>query len=245
MNNLKQTASELLAFIKAPTLAVSAPSGPKLPAVLWLFLLNVLIVAVIAMVLFPAMILLDIEMSGSMSELFKRPIWQVVGIVVIVGPIMEELIFRQWISGNPRLLMLFGGIIAWIGGSYALIQMGFSASDPLPVIILIVGIFALVLFGLIRFWKRGPPGWYARIFPVIFWSQALLFGFIHVFNYAGDHPVALLPFVLPQLVGGLIWGYARIKYGWWSNILMHVAYNLIATSGLLYILLTGGELLNS
>jgi membrane protease YdiL (CAAX protease family) len=66
----------------------------------------------------------------------------------------------------------------------------------------------------------------------------LLFGFVHVFNYAGDNPAALLPFILPQLVGGVIWGYARIRYGWWSNIVMHMGYNLVATSGLIYILLT-------
>jgi len=65
---------------------------------------------------------------------------------------------------------------------------------------------------------------------------------VHVFNYAGDNPATLLPFVLPQLVGGLIWGYARIRYGWWSNILMHMAYNLLATSGLLYVLVTRPEL---
>ena len=242
MNNLKQTASDLIAFIKAPTLELEPSAGSRLPAILWLFLLNVLIVAAIAAVLFPAMILLQIEMSGSMSELFKRPVWKVLGIVVIVGPIMEELIFRHWISGNPRLLVLLGGLVVWIGGAWALTQTGFSASDPLPVIILIVATATLVLFGLIRFWKRDTPHWYARIFPVIFWAQALLFGFIHVFNYAGDNPAALLPFVLPQLTGGLIWGYARIKYGWWSNILMHMAYNLIATSGLLFMLLTGGEL---
>ena len=35
---------------------------------------------------------------------------------------------------------------------------------------------------------------------------------------------ALLPFVLPQIVGGLIWGYARIRYGWCTPIIMHMAY---------------------
>jgi len=191
------------------------------------------------------MIFFEIEMSNSMSEMFDRPIWQILGLVVIVGPIIEELIFRSWLSGNPRLLVLFGGIVAWIGGSYALTAMGYSSADTVPLIVLVGLIAVAVLVSLISYWKRASPAWFVRIFPVIFWVQALLFGFIHVFNYEGGNPAALLPFVLPQTVGGLIWGYARIRYGWWSNILMHMAYNLIATSGLLYVLLTGGELASS
>jgi len=245
MNRLKQTASDWIAFIKAPTLDLPMQERSALRDVGWLFALNCLIVAAIAAVLFPAMLLFDVEMSNDMSELFKRPIWQILAIVVIVGPITEELVFRSWISGNPKLLLLLGGILIWFGGSYSLAQVGFTGANPIPLIILTAIIAVAVLVGQIRYWKRPSPVWYARIFPVIFWAQALLFGFIHVFNYAGDNPTALLPLVLPQLVGGLIWGYARIKYGWWSNIVMHMAYNLLATSGLLYMLFTGGEMVSS
>ena len=245
MNRLRQTASDLLAFIKRPTLTADAPVRSQFSDTAWLFALNCLIVAAIAAVLFPAMIFFEIEMSSSMSQLFDRPIWQILAIVVIVGPIMEELIFRSWLNGNPRLLVLFGGIIAWIAGSNLLAQSGYSRADPVPLVILIGIIAGAIVVGLVRYWNHAAPGWFARIFPIIFWIQALLFGSVHVFNYAGDNPAALLPFVLPQTVGGLIWGYARIRYGWWSNIALHMAYNMIATSGLLYMLVTGAELVNS
>lgn len=238
-NRLKQTAGDWITFIKAPSLDTQPPYGSRITDVAWLFLLNCLIVAAIAVVLFPAMVLLDIEMSSDMSALFQRPIWQILAIVVIVGPIMEELAFRSWISGNPRLLVLLGGVIAWVVCSYGLTQMGFSTSDPILAIALGAGIVIATIVGFAIFWKKPVPHWYVKIFPGLFWMQALIFGFIHVFNYAGDNPAALLPFVLPQLVGGLIWGYARIRYGWWSNILMHMGYNFIATSGLLFMLISG------
>ncbi len=245
MSHLKQTAGDLFTFVKAPTLTAEPPVQSGISDVAWLFVLNCLIVVAIAAILFPTMILFNIEMSNSMSAMFDRPIWQILGIVVIVGPIMEELLFRSWLSGNPRLLMLFGGILAGIGGSYGLNAMGYSGTGPFPLAILIGSIAIAIVAGVIRYWNSAAPGWFVQIFPIIFWVQALLFGFIHVFNYEGGHPAALLPFVLPQTVGGLIWGYARIRYGWWSNIVMHMGYNLIATSGLLYVLLSGGELVGS
>lgn len=242
--NLRASAVDLLRFVRAPTLTPADGQMPGKPAdLIWLFALNCAVVAMLAIILFPAMLAFDIEMSGDMSELFDRPVWQILLIVVIVGPIMEELFFRTWLSGLPRLLVPLCAVIAWLAGSSALRGAG-AAGPPSTELLLLGGVIAVALLsGLIWAWRKPVPQWYIRIFPLVFWTQALLFGFVHVFNYAGDNPAALLPFILPQLVGGLIWGYARIRYGWWSSIVMHMAYNLIATSGLLYILLTGQEIL--
>ncbi len=94
-------------------------------------------------------------------------------------------------------------------------------------------IFIIIIAGLFRYWNAPVPRWYMHIFPIIFWSQAILFGLMHLFNYAGATRLALLPFIVPQLIGGMIWGYARIRYGWWANIAMHMAYNFIVVSGIL------------
>lgn len=239
IGRLRSTASDLVAFIRAPTLAARATGQDRRAAdIAWLFLLNCLIVFAIAVVLFPIMIASGVEMSSGMSTLLNLPWMQILLIVVLVGPITEELIFRVWIVGTARWLIVFAGLAVWIGGSYVLRQSGLQTSGSIAAIALFGFVSVAILLGLIRFWKAPVPGWYIRIFPVVFWGQALLFGLVHVFNYAGDNPVAVLPFVLPQLVGGLIWGYARIRYGWWSNIILHMAYNLVVASGLLYVLFT-------
>ena len=31
----------------------------------------------------------------------------------------------------------------------------------------------------------------------------------------------LLPFVVPQTIAGLIFGFARVRYGMWANIALH------------------------
>ncbi len=242
IGRLTATAGDLIAFLRAPKLdsADDQPLG-KLPDLAWLFALNLIIVAAIAAILLPVMLLLDIKMASSMADLFNRPFWQLIAFVVVVGPIAEELLFRAWLTGSPRLLVPFFGVLAWLAASTGLLHVGWlDTKGPIAAVLLAV-IVAAVIIGLFACWKRTTPRWFVKAFPLIFWSQALLFGFVHVFNYAGGNPVALLPFVLPQLVGGLIWGYARIRYGWWANIALHMAYNLVATSALLYMLLTQPE----
>lgn len=244
IDRLKITANDLIQFLKAPTLEPEGLDQPgKIAGTARLFALNCMIVAVIAAILLPIMLALEIEMSNDMSQLFKRPVWQILLFVVVVGPIMEELIFRSWISGSPSLLIPFCGVIIWITGSFIAEQLALTDTNPAIAIILAAILILVGLICLSRFWKNVVPKWYVRFFPWIFWSQAVLFGCVHLFNYAGDNPLALLPFILPQLVGGLIWGYARICYGWWSNIVMHMSYNLIVSSGLIYMLLTQSEAL--
>ncbi len=235
---------DLILFLRAPKLEDSGWQAERKPTdLIWLFLVNCMIVATIAAILVPVMLAFGISMSNSMSDLFQRPVWQLLLIVVVVGPIFEELMFRSWLSGSPRLLIPFSGLFLWMALTYSYEQLGLAGPASMGTAVLLALIASAVLIGVIAWWSRPVPNWYVRIFPVIFWIQALLFGSVHVFNYAGDNPAALLPFVLPQIVGGLIWGYARIRYDWWANIIMHMAYNLIATSGLVYILLTRPDVL--
>ncbi len=248
IGRLTATTRDLLAFLRAPKLAndgvqIKRQMTGRPSDLIWLFLINCMIVAAIAIILLPIMLAFDISMSNSMSDLFQRPVWQLFLIVVIAGPIVEELMFRLWLSGSPRLLIPFFGLILWMALTYSYEQLGWPGPAAMGTMVLLAVIAGVVLICVIALWKRPVPSWYVRIFPAVFWIQALLFGSMHVFNYAGDNPAALLPFVLPQTVGGLIWGYARIRYGWWANIAMHMAYNLLATSGLVYVLLTRPDVL--
>ena len=242
-SGLVTASRDLATFLRSPRQQIVEQRGSHGLADLgWLFALNCLIVMAIAAVIFPLMIALEIEMSGNMAELFNRPAWQIFGIVVVIGPIVEELMFRSWLSGLPRLLIPFAGLIAWVGGSQLISRLGLGDSESIATLGFLGIILITTLVGVIKRWQRAAPGWFLRWFPVIFWIQAILFSLMHLFNYDGGNPAMLLPFVLPQLVGGLIWGYARLRHGWWANMAMHMAYNLIAVSGVLFVMLSGGEL---
>ena len=62
---------------------------------------------------------------------------------------------------------------------------------------------------------------------VVFYDNAasLLFALAHLTNYTQGTALILLPLVVPQLIVGLILGYARVTYGLWSDILLHMLHN--------------------
>ena len=64
ISQMRLTASELLRFVKSPSLTPSDDGQLRvLPGIFWLFIINCLIVAAIALVIFPVMLMLGIEMS--------------------------------------------------------------------------------------------------------------------------------------------------------------------------------------
>ena len=66
----------------------------------------------------------------------------------------------------------------------------------------------------------------------------MLFALAHLANYTEGEAVLLLPLVVPQLLAGLIFGYARVTYGLWSGMLLHMMHNALFIS--LVVLSTGG-----
>lgn len=104
------------------------------------------------------------------------------------------------------------------------------ADDPWPVVALVIGLVVPLVEELVfRSWLSGlvdhPPRWFRRAFPAICWIQALIFSSIHVSNYGETNSPLVLMFVVPQLVSGLSFSYARVRFGWWAAALLHIAHN--------------------
>ncbi|MEB3416560.1 CPBP family glutamic-type intramembrane protease [Alteriqipengyuania sp. WL0013] len=150
--------------------------------------------------------------------------------VVIVAPLVEEVLFRGWLSGKPgrvaALLAILGG--AALGG--VLTATGPQSDVPGPAMLATGGgiVLAVILFIGLR--NYDAPQWYRRAFPIFFWLSTLAFAFIHVFNFEGAEMLAALPLVLPQFITGSILGYMRVHYGLWSSIVLHMLHNGAALS---------------
>lgn len=105
-----------------------------------------------------------------------------------------------------------------------------AMADPWPVVVLVGGLFAPFAEELaFRSWLSGlvhqPPRWFHAAFPAIFWLQALGFAGAHLWNYGEVTSPLMLVMVLPQLISGLSYSYARVRFGWWAAVLLHSAHN--------------------
>ena len=77
-----------------------------------------------------------------------------------------------------------------------------------------------------------------NIFRIAFYSIALLFGYIHLWNYEISLNIILFSPVLiaPQIIIGLYLGFIRIRFGLAWSIALHASYNGVLL--LLYLLAT-------
>lgn len=148
--------------------------------------------------------------------------------------------FRGWLTGTIQALAGSAVFLAIVfGGSWLLHYLAPHA----PTLGAQAGVAAL---GLLAFcavqWKKsgGHPAWYQRAFPIAFWSQGIAFGGLHFANLATDSPILSLLSVLPLVVCGWLWGYARIVLGFGAAWMLHMAYNLPAALAVMAVMTTLG-----
>lgn len=150
----------------------------------------------------------------------------------LVLPIIEEFVFRGWMNGKPRNLWLAFCGVGFLVTTYIIAKYildnpleSYQYEDTLPWYNRISWLFAAVAgWFLVRDKIAGIT--YRVYFPRIFYFVAAAFAFIHVFNYA--KPIfSTLPMVIPQFWSGVVFGYARQKYGLMASIIIHASTNTI------------------
>lgn len=143
-------------------------------------------------------------------------------LVVLVAPVLEETVFRGWLTGRPRAL--------WLVAVLAAASLGIMAvqPDPYPTVGFFFGGLLAAPIGWFLLRKRATPdGWRGRWFALPFYAGAVLFAVMHVMNY--PHPgLLVLPMVLPQLWAAFTLGYIRMRVGLPAAILVHAASNALA-----------------
>jgi len=221
------------AFVRRPVLPAKAtgPRAAALRATLWLFALDLLLMALVVVPLalierfgpdMPENVLKGIDLG---------PLW--LAVIVVAAPLIEELLFRGWLSGRPGHVT---AIVALVAGIALTVLSGPTAY---PILALgSIGIATLLAVGL-AFWLRGRPPfpYFSRHFAWFYGLSTLLFALVHLTNYTGGNAAYVLPLVIPQLAAGLVLGYARVSYGLWSSMLLHMMHNglfvglVLATKG--------------
>jgi membrane protease YdiL (CAAX protease family) len=146
---------------------------------------------------------------------------------LLVAPLLEELLFRGWLTGRGAGLRF----AAYGFAALALFAAGAAFVFVNPRALGAAGV--LVVFAGLLHWLRtrtrdkAVPAWFRRHFPWLVWGSSLLFGLIHLGNHeALTHPLGAVV-VVPQVIGGLLLAWTRTRLGLAAAIGHHAAFNAV------------------
>jgi len=148
-------------------------------------------------------------------------------LVVILGPLVEELIFRLILVPKRRNIAIFTFVFSFLvlNKTYYIIKI-----DWLLLVSLVVsGLLSFLVFNLL---KRNPEieiaiGKRQKIITMV---SVVLFGLLHIANIENLHwELALLypVYALPQMILGYIFSVQRLKLGFIWGLLFHSMNNLM------------------
>lgn len=219
---ITSTWRELVQFLRRPRLI--SPSGllaPGAPGVLT----AMVVFEVAGISLLAPLLALWQKLTGlSGPDAFDQfPRQYLVLTVVLVAPLLEELVFRGWLTGRMRALWLMG--CAMLGG----LGLWLSYGQPALFTAILFGALLIGMGGWFVLRKAGAPGWFERGFPAIFWIGVLVFGLSHLLNFASPG-LASLPLVLPQIWSGMTLAFIRLRVGLAGAIIAHAVSNAIVVT---------------
>lgn len=212
------TVKDLWQFLKRP---VHLPAQHLTPAQIWRPFLQLCLLKLLVAISLGYMAIGILKLAGFNTDfehavvkmLKEYPFAVAFLLVAVVGPVIEEVMFRYPLRYTKVRFMLLFGILSLC--CIPFIMEPFKNS-PLPGLGLVLIFPALAIcFLLYESWQVAVQQWWHRSFAFIFYSTSVVFSLIHIFNFENPEiPLAWLwLLVLPQLSGGLMWGYIRMKYG--------------------------------
>ncbi len=210
---------KLATFVRSPVLPDKAAgiSFANLRSVGALFLLDLVLMGSLLGLAFGLSALGLKIPENSLSAMKMSP--TLIGAVVVIAPVLEELGFRGWLSGRPGQSVPLAILIIAVLATGFLTHPDLSSQGPILGGALVVAIIAAFMLR-----GQGPFSWFQRYFAWFYVLSCLAFGAVHLTNYK-DVSALFLLLVIPQGLAGVIFGYSRVRYGLWSDITLHMLHN--------------------
>lgn len=224
-------------FLKCPTLEEREAARPILKPLLmvWLLIFAFATTAMFALLALPLLLVSQVAAGDNLEQVLEASPFSILVALVLLGPLVEEMIFRGWLTGTVRAFLgtaVFLGV--FYGGAFVLGRLG---DEPIPGAMQIgVSALAFLLFLLIlRYGPAFRPASYRHLFPYAFWLQGLVFGGLHFANLSGSSIVLPLLMTIPLVMCGWIFAYARVVAGFGGAWLLHALYNIPSAIGAILI----------
>jgi membrane protease YdiL (CAAX protease family) len=153
-------------------------------------------------------------------------------IIAFAGPILEEILFRLWLSFKRIDLAISSFFISLI--AITKYNHGSLYTDGINDQLLYHTIFAILvgsmLFALLNI-IPVKESLSHKNFYIVYWISCTAFALSHLLNFIPlkSNLIFVYPLlVLPQFILGYILGYVRLRNGFFWALLMHCAINLPA-----------------
>lgn len=224
---------ELLQFynyLKHPVISLksTSDSSSSLSKSVQLF---VLIFILEILFLFPLLAVIGVDELPHAFEMLKdtQTGWMIAGLAIIIAPIVEECIFRLPLK-SPRTLMvylfIFLGFVIFIITEYFFPSSGTLITAISGISLGVLFVYLLSQNGILKIFSNRNN------YPMFFYLIAIIFAFIHIFNFDLDYVVWWKGpvLVLPQFLLALVLGYIRIRFGLIYSIFIHALNNAIPIS---------------
>ena len=228
----------VLDFVRAPRYSAFAeiPIGEKIRDTLGLFVVK--LVLFVAIALFMALLSPVFDPQNvSVHNLTARFAPAMLFVVAALAlPLLEEVGFRLSLKFKPGYLAMSLSVICYYfmtkavyGTSNSMIDESFLTRAGLSIAVG-VAIYPVlkartVSYALSRFWENH--------FRWVFYGSCGSFALVHLFNYElSVINLVLMPLItLPQIVSGVIYGYARMVLGFQYALLAHAVNNTVFVLG--------------
>lgn len=151
-------------------------------------------------------------------------------LAIIAYPVLEEFLFRYWLSGKKVVTLLILIFTFLILSNWILTQIYYPSAFVRSIAIVInsLSIISILLVNYFRLRASARLDQvFIKYFPLFYYFSVAAFGFVHILNFdlgaAGIWSVFL---IVPFILSGVTLGYVRVRYGIVYSIAMHIAFNL-------------------
>lgn len=229
----KQIIDDFLTYVRKPLYIAEDATMSKTEKFQYLF--KVLLCKLALLPILLPIIYFTKEWTGAKSEGFEKT-WTMYLMVVVIAPIVEEAIFRGVLHYSRWSVAFFVSFF----GAVTIKYMGIN--DLFHIHIGFVYLTAICLFPVFYFATKPFDdifeAFWSKNFKYIFHLVAISFGLVHLSNYTSiSNYLFALPLVSTQLMSGYVLGFVRMKLGFGYGVVLHSAWNFIASFGMLVVLL--------
>ncbi|MDE1467312.1 CPBP family glutamic-type intramembrane protease [Aurantiacibacter sp. D1-12] len=219
--------ADILRFVRRPDLPDKTAGWSKVTALL---LLGVIAIDILLDNLIQSVLRALDGRVINLPEMFESDVTtaQLLLSFLVLAPLVEEAMFRGWMSGRKASLRFaawgLAALLLALSGELVVTQEYLT-----PITIAAFGLAGIGFGQWVLTYRRDAevPGWFQRHFHWLVWASAIAFGLFHLGNYMGAFSLGHVLIVSPAILGGLLLAYTRTRFGLRAAIAHHAIYNAV------------------